>query len=194
MCIIAALETIAARLAASVVALLVLLPLAAAAQPVPEPDGYRMEAYRAPVPATLKGATVVSTEEAAQFWRAGAAIFIDVLPRPPKPDLPEGTIWQEPPHFGIPGSVWLADVGYGGLSPTMEGWFRDNLERLTLGDKTRRLLIYCRADCWMSWNAARRAVEWGFERVVWYPGGTDDWEAANLPLQERHPAPRPAEP
>ena len=29
---------------------------------VPEPDGYRLEAYRAPVPDSLAGGTVVSTE------------------------------------------------------------------------------------------------------------------------------------
>ena len=40
-----------------------LLAAPAAADSVPEPDGYRMESYKAPVPATLKGAKVVSTED-----------------------------------------------------------------------------------------------------------------------------------
>jgi rhodanese-related sulfurtransferase len=43
----------------------------------------------------------------------------------------------------------------------------------------------------MSWNAARRAVEWGYSNVVWFPGGTDAWEAAKLPLEERRPEMRP---
>ena len=28
--------------------------------------------------------------------------------------------------------------------------------------RSRTLVIYCKADCWMSWNAAKRAVSWGF--------------------------------
>ncbi len=41
----------------------------------PEPDGYRMEDYRAPVPATLAGVRVLTTAEAASIWRAKAGVF-----------------------------------------------------------------------------------------------------------------------
>jgi PQQ-dependent catabolism-associated CXXCW motif protein len=178
-------------IARAAAALLLLALPAAAAGPVPEPPGYRMEHYRAPVPATLAGATVVSTEQAEALWREGRAVFIDVLPRAPKPDLPEGTLWREPPHFDIPGSVWLADVGFGALAPEMADFYRDGLERLTGGEKSRPLVIYCRAECWMSWNAAKRAVEWGYSGVRWYPEGVEGWEAAGLPLEARTPEPRP---
>jgi PQQ-dependent catabolism-associated CXXCW motif protein len=177
------------RLAVAAVA--VMLACSASAETVEEPPTYRMDEYRAPVPATLKGAQVVSTEEAERLWREGGTIFIDVLPRPPKPDLPAGTVWREPPHFGIPGSVWLADVGYGGLTAEMESFYRDSLAELTGGDFSLSLLIYCRADCWMSWNAAKRAVDWGYSNVIWYPGGVEDWEAAKLPLEKSTPL-RPA--
>jgi len=40
------------------------VPAVALAQAVPEPDGYRMEAYRAPVPDTLHGAQVIGADEA----------------------------------------------------------------------------------------------------------------------------------
>jgi PQQ-dependent catabolism-associated CXXCW motif protein len=182
--------TIARAVAA---ALLLVALAAAAAPPVAEPDGYRMEDFRAPVPATLKGARVLTTAEAEALWRAGDAVFIDVLPKPPKPELPEGTVWREPPHFDIPGSVWLPDVGYGALNPQMEQWYRDSLASLARGDKARRLVLYCRQDCWMSWNAAKRAVEWGYTNVTWYPGGVEAWGAAKLPLEERAAAPRPGE-
>jgi PQQ-dependent catabolism-associated CXXCW motif protein len=182
------------RVAAMAAALCLSLgPIAASAQSVPEPADFRMDAYKAPVPTTLQGARVVSTEEAAGLWRESAAIFVDVLPRPPKPDLPEGTVWREHPHRDIPGSVWLPDVGYGALSPEMEEWFEANLAKLAAGHATRPMVIYCRADCWMSWNAAKRAVGWGYPGIVWYPDGTDGWEAAGLPLEERIPEPRPGE-
>jgi PQQ-dependent catabolism-associated CXXCW motif protein len=193
-CTIEGLRSTSLRFATAAAAFLIFAVPALAGSPMEEPAGYRMEEYLAPVPATLAGARVVSTAEAAALWRAGEAIFIDVLPRPPKPDLPEGTVWREPPHADIPGSIWLADVGYGSLSETMETWYRDRLEALTGGDQTRPLVIYCRADCWMSWNAARRAVEWGLTGIVWYPGGVEEWEGAGLPLEERAPEPRPQEP
>ena len=160
---------------------------------VAEPEGYRMQDYRAPVPVTLNGAKVVSTDQAADLWRSGGALFIDVLPKPPKPDLPEGTVWREPPRFDIPGSVWLPDVGFGPLSEAMAAWYSDNLAELTGGDKARPLVIYCKSECWMSWNAGKRAIEWGYSGVVWYPEGTDGWEAAGLPLEQRSSVPRPGE-
>jgi PQQ-dependent catabolism-associated CXXCW motif protein len=180
--------TTLARLAGLFAALMIAVP--AEAGSVPEPAGYRMDNFRAPVPATLQGARVVSTEEAEAIWRAGGTPFIDVLPRPPKPNLPEGTIWREPPHSDISGSVWLADVGYGALSPEMEAWYRDELTNLSGGDKEHPILVYCRSNCWMSWNAARRAIAWGYTGVIWYPGGIEEWEKAGLPLEEREPEPR----
>jgi PQQ-dependent catabolism-associated CXXCW motif protein len=157
---------------------------------VPEPAGYRMEEYRAPVPATLAGATVVDTAAAERLWRDGSAVFVDALPRPVKPgNLPAGTIWHDKPRASIPGAAWLANVGYGKLAPDMEAYFRRSLEDLTGGRKERPLVFFCLADCWMSWNAAKRAMSWGYTAVAWYPGGTDAWAAAGLPLEEATPRP-----
>jgi PQQ-dependent catabolism-associated CXXCW motif protein len=165
---------------------------AAAAAEVPEPDGYRLADYRAPTPATLHGARVIGTDEAEAIWRRHSAVFIDVLPRPPRPrDLPAGTVWRDKPRANIPGSVWLPDTGYGELAPAMAGYFADGLEKATAGDRARTLVVYCLADCWMSWNAAKRALALGYTDVAWYPEGTDGWIAASLPLQDATPEPRP---
>ena len=51
------------------------------------------------------------------------------------------------------------------------------------------MVFYCLADCWMSWNAAKRAAAWGWRQVLWYRDGMDGWEAAGLPTEELHPAP-----
>jgi hypothetical protein len=45
----------------------------------------------------------------------------------------------------------------------------------------------------MSWNAAKRAQSFGYTQFNWYPEGTDGWEAAGLPLEEKRPVPRPGE-
>jgi len=160
----------------------------------PEPDGYRLEDYRAPVPDTLRGAQVATTAEVAALWKGRQAAFVDVLPRPPKPaNLPAGTIWHEKPRLDIPGSLWLPDTGYGALAPAMERYFRRGLEKATGGDRARALVIYCLHDCWMSWNAAKRAVALGYSHVIWYPDGTDGWAKAGLALAPATPEPRPSE-
>ncbi|HEY5130746.1 MAG TPA: PQQ-dependent catabolism-associated CXXCW motif protein [Bradyrhizobium sp.] len=157
----------------------------------PEPEGFRTDDYRATVPATLAGARVLSTEQAEAVWRSGAGAFIDVLPRPPKPrNLPAGTIWRDKPRLNIPGSIWLPDTGYGMLAPTTESYLRRGLNRAAGGNKTKLLVIYCLADCWMSWNAAKRALSYGYSNVAWYPEGTDGWLRADLPVAESQPEPR----
>jgi PQQ-dependent catabolism-associated CXXCW motif protein len=158
-----------------------------------EPQTYRLEDYRSPVPDTLKGAKVIDVKAAERLWRGNSAVFIDVLPHPPKPKLPEGTVYRPKTHDSIPGAIWLADVGYGALTPEMEDYFRRGLEIATSGDKGKAVVIFCLSDCWMSWNAAKRALSWGYGNILWFPGGADRWSDAGLPLQRLEPLPRPAE-
>jgi PQQ-dependent catabolism-associated CXXCW motif protein len=165
-----------------------LLAGAARAEDVPEPEDYRTGEYRAPTPATLRGARVVTTEEAKALWDGGEAIFVDVMPHAPRPaNLPAGTIWRERPRQNIPRSIWLPDTGYGELAAITESYLRDNLARATAGDRARLLVFYCLRDCWMSWNAAKRALAMGYTNVAWYPDGTDGWAFADLPLEPSTP-------
>ena len=167
-------------------------PLGAQDPAVPEPDGYRMSDYRTPTPAGLACATTVSTAELHAVLDAADPVLIDVLPRPRKPDnLPATALWMPKPRDNIPGSAWLANVGFGELSAEFADYFRDNLERLSGGDKSRGLVFYCLADCWMSWNAAKRAMGLGYRNVYWYPEGSDGWAAAGLPLEPAEPVPMP---
>src|SRR5262249_55187792 len=103
--------------AAAILAALLFAVHAHAQGNVPQPDGFRPHDYRAPVPATLAGVRVLVPAEAETIWRTGRSIFIDVLPRAPKPaNLPAGTIWRDKPRLNIPGSIWLPDTGYGKLA------------------------------------------------------------------------------
>ena len=103
------------------------------------------------------------------------------------------TVWRDKPRFNIPGSIWLPDTGYGRLAPSPEDYLRQGLARVTKGNKNVLLVIYCQADCWMSWNAAKRAISFGYSNVAWYPEGTDGWTFYDLPTQESQPEPRPDE-
>jgi quinoprotein dehydrogenase-associated probable ABC transporter substrate-binding protein/PQQ-dependent catabolism-associated CXXCW motif protein len=150
-----------------------------AAGTVAEPEGYRLENYRAPVPATLRGATVLtSPAEVEALMRSGEKpVLLDVLPLQPRPaDRPEGSVWVEPTHDTIPGSVWLPNVGFGYVPEDTLRYFEESLDKLAGGDKAKALVFYCDPDCWMSWNAAKRAVEeFGYTNVYWYPGGAKGW-------------------
>jgi PQQ-dependent catabolism-associated CXXCW motif protein len=174
-----------------VVATIALAAKVLAQENVPEPDGYRTDNYRAAVPATLSGARVVTTAEAEAIWRAGTGVFIDVLPRAPKPpNLPAGTVWRYKPRFNIPGGVWLPDTGYGKLAEATEAYLRRGLEGASGGNKAALLVIYCQENCWMSWNAAKRVLSYGYPNVAWYPDGTEGWERTSLPVAEAKPEPR----
>lgn len=182
------------RAVVSIALVAIILAGRAQAAEVSEPAGYRVENYRAPTPTTLRGGQVVTTEEAEKIWRSGSASFVDVLPRPPRPKtLPEGTIWHDKPRLDIPGSIWLPDTGYGELAPSMADYFASGLRKVSGGDRTRLLVLYCLADCWMSWNAAKRALALGYSSVAWYRDGTDGWSATGLPLESATPEPRPDE-
>ncbi len=155
-----------------------------------EPEGYRLDDYRAPTPETVPGGVVIDTEAAYQLWQAGGAIWVDVLPAPRRPEnLPPQALWMPVPRRNIPGSLWLPDVGRGALNPELEAYFRTHLEDATDGVHNRQIVFYCLAECWMSWNATKRAAAWGYTNLYWYRDGIDAWEAARLPTADAEPAP-----
>jgi PQQ-dependent catabolism-associated CXXCW motif protein len=155
-----------------------------------EPPGYRMDDYRAPVPETVAGATTVSTQQLKAMIDAGGVVLVDVLPAPRKPpNMLPGVPWMPVPHRNIPGSIWLPEVGRGKIPVSVNAYFRDNLAKAAGDDKARPIVIYCRIDCWMSWNAAKRAASYGYTAIHWYPMGIEGWEFENLPLEVNRPVP-----
>ncbi len=156
-----------------------------------EPSSYRLSDYRAPTPATLDGQQGLTTAEAHALWAEHKAVFVDVLPHPPKPaNLLPGTVWRDKPRDGIPGSVWLPDTGYGALAPPVQAYFANGLRTASQGRKDAALVFYCQRQCWMSWNAAKRAKSLGYSHVLWYPDGTNGWSEAGYQLERRQPQPR----
>lgn len=151
--------------------------------PPPEPSDFRVDNYRTPVPKTLAGARVIDTLQAEKLHETKGAIFIDVFPKPPKPvNLPAGTLWIDPKHDTIEGAHWVPNVGYG-ISPAgVEDYYRGVLKALSEAQPGKPLVFFCLHNCWMSWNAAKRAMAWGYKDVIWYPEGTDGWSEAGNDL------------
>lgn len=148
-------------------------------------DGYRMSHYRAPVPDAVPGATTIGVERAAGMQRAGEAVFLDVIPAPPRPA--GRSDWNPPPRATLPGAHWLPNVGRGAISDATDAYYRAQLKRLTGGDRDRPLVIFCERDCWMSWNAAKRALDYGYGNVYWFPDGTNGWADSGRALERRQP-------
>ncbi len=55
--------------------------------------------------------------------------------------------------------------------------FGQYLSQVTQGNQTRPMVFYCQgAHCWMSYNAALRAIQLGYRQVYWYRGGVEAWQ------------------
>lgn len=166
-----------AVVSALLLACLPIVPLLAEEAELFDPQtGYRTSRYRAPVTLDCPGAIRIDFDDVRALVRDRQAVLLDVMAAEGGGADPKTGAWRlTKSRQNIPGSHWLPDVGKGFLAAGMESYFRSNLQRLTGGDKAKPIIIYCLADCWMGWNAAKRAASWGYTGVHWYPEGTDGW-------------------
>lgn len=149
----------------------------------PEPPGIWTGPLQGAVPVTITGGEVLGTEELAALVAAEGPVLVDVAPWPRKPEnLASGT-WSRPPHRSLPGAVWLPDVGNGDIPLAHEAWLRARLKALTGNDPGKPLVIFCHPNCWASWNAAKRAILYGYQRVYWYPDGVEGWQDSGRPTE-----------
>lgn len=153
--------------------------------------GYRIDRYRAPVDRPLEGGAVAGLDEVDRLVAEDGAALIDVMPARAGYDHATGRWLIVEKRENLPGSVWLPEVGRGALEPCLAPYFEASLRRLTADRSDRPLVFYCMADCWMSWNAVRRAAALGFRRLYWFPEGTDGWRDAGRPFASGDPWPVP---
>lgn len=164
---------------ASVPALLLWSCLAAGAEGVTEPDGYWEGDINAPTPSTLRGGRVIHVEELEALLRQGKAVVIDVSNAPRRPaELAPGAPWLPLPHRAIPDALWLPGVGAGAPTQEVDDFYRSRLKLATAGNVEVPLVVYCHENCWLSWNAAKRAIGYGYRSVIWFPEGIEGWTAA----------------
>ena len=65
-------------------------------------------------------------------------------------------------------------------APRPSSYFRRGLEAATKGDLSKPIVLFCQRECWMSWNAAKRALAFGYRRVFWFPDGSDGWSEGRV--------------
>ncbi|MBX3635569.1 MAG: hypothetical protein KF683_09325 [Rubrivivax sp.] len=139
---------------------------------VAPPAGLHTGPMHGATPASLPGGRLVTTRELVALLRGGAKgrpLVFDVLGGAEK--LP-GALMAVPAHQA------------GGFDDAVQQEFGRFLQQVTQGRAERPLVFYCAStQCWMSYNAALRAVRLGYRQVLWYRGGIEAWKHAGQPLQ-----------
>lgn len=160
-------------------------------------EGYRASRYRAPVDRSPYPARRIRLSKALQMHQRNRAIFIDVAPVESGYRDPTTGVWAlSQPHTTIAGAVWHPETGRTPPDPVL--WHA--LVRSVLEETGRRpgrpIVVFCRSDCWMGWNAARRLARGGVHNVYWLAEGNDGWHQACRALVGVQPvvvAPEPAD-
>ena len=157
-----------------------------ASAPIPadapeEPADFWTGPINGPVPRTISGGTVIGTAELQALIERGDPVLVEVSNAPRRLEsLAPGAVWLPTPHVVIPGSLWIPGAGMGEIAADVESVFRDQLARAAAGNFDRRIVVYCHERCWLSWNAAKRVIRYGYRNVYWYPEGIEGWRAAGL--------------
>ena len=158
---------------------LVVTAAAARTSAVDEPADYWTGEANAAVPAGVRGGHVLHAKAVAALLRQGGAVVVDVsgAPRRP-PELAPGAPWLPLPHRGLPDALWIPGAGAGDIDRDVDQFYRLRLGQATAGNRDAPLVVYCHEKCWLSWNAAKRAIAYGYRRVDWFPDGVEGWTAA----------------
>lgn len=128
---------------------------------------YRTGDYHGPTPREIPGGRVVSTYELSQMLQSE--------PRPYVIDVLGGGI-----HRTIAGAFWMIGAGAGDMTGLEEKRFVEAMGKFAGGNKNQALVFFCvDAQCWLSYNAALRAIAAGYTNVFWYRGGVAAWRQAD---------------
>jgi PQQ-dependent catabolism-associated CXXCW motif protein len=160
--------------------------LASAADPnvVAEPEGFWSGPIESAVPETIRGGKVIHADDVETLLKKQNAVIVDVSSMPKRPEgMALDAPWLPLPHESIPGTVWIPEVGMAELSDRLDEFFQAQLVDITGNDLDRVLIVYCHERCWLSWNAAKRAIGYGYRNVHWFPEGVEGWRASGRPVE-----------
>lgn len=128
-------------------------------------------AMHGPTPSSIPGGQLITTKGVAELVQGRNVPFLllDILGGPEK--LP-GAIAAVPAHQA------------GSFNDRTQSEFGGFLQQATKGNKQMPIVLYCQStQCWMSYNAALRAINMGYTNVLWYRGGIEAWKTAGFKAQ-----------
>ena len=122
-------------------------------------------ALHGPTPNQIPGGQVITTKGLLPLLQQGTAVRVfDVLGG--KQILPNA----------LP-LAWAAQPG--SFNDSTQQQLAQALAQATAGRNDVPLVFYCGGpQCWMSYNAALRAIHLGYRNVLWYRGGMEAWQRA----------------
>jgi PQQ-dependent catabolism-associated CXXCW motif protein len=124
-----------------------------------------------PTPASIPGGQVITTKGLVELLRGGQApvLVLDVL---------GGAEMIQGAQYAVPAAQ------SGAFNDQPQQQFGQYLQQATNGNKQHPIVTYCLStQCWMSYNAALRAINLGYTNVLWYRGGIEAWKQAGMPTQ-----------
>ena len=137
---------------------------------VPPQQHLRQGQFHAATPIGLPGGYLLTTQALSNALQDETPlVLIDVI----------AGRYVLPGAFAAPG---MAQAGhfYDRTQQQTAQW----LYQITGGDFTLPIVIYCSDPmCWLSYNAALRAIAAGYSNVYWYRGGVQAWQMAGLQMQ-----------
>ena len=142
---------------------------------VPPATQLRTVGYHGPTPTRIPGGKVVTTGE--------LKAMLDQSQRPYLIDVLGGGV-----HRTIAGAFWMLGSGDGEMSKDEEARFAKAIGAFAGGDKNRAMVFYCvDSECWLSYNAALRAIALGYTNVMWYRGGIASWRTSEGAMTQSDP-------
>ncbi len=141
------------------------------------PQAQLQSTMHGPTPTSIPGGQVITTDRLlglySQAQQNGLLVFHVLGPGPTLPNAQNAAPASQP----------------GSFNDQTQQEFGNYLRQVTQGNNARPLVFYCQStQCWMSYNAALRAINMGFSQVYWYRGGIEAWQqvqqmASALPQQ-----------
>jgi PQQ-dependent catabolism-associated CXXCW motif protein len=153
-------------------------PAQAQGAPLFDAQGYRSAAFRAPVDRDPAPAVAITPAQA-RGLAPGAALFLDVLPAAgARRDGMTGAWALAGPHETIPGALWYPETGRSPPDAVLWRALAARVAAFRQQQPAAPIVVFCRADCWMSWNVARRLALGGIAGVRWLADGIEGWHEA----------------
>jgi rhodanese-related sulfurtransferase len=138
---------------------------------VPPTQQLHSGAMHGPTPVSIPGGQMITTKGLVELikGRQVPVLILDVLGGP---EIIPGAQFAVPAHQG------------GSFNDPVQQQFGQYLQQATRGNKEHPLVLYCLSPhCWMSYNAALRAINLGYTNVLWYRGGIESWKQAGQQIQ-----------